>query len=117
MSVVGSIPGIGTDLALFLLGVGSAGVALGAEAGSSESPGGLPFSEQVLSKTDRFHSFPSIIGDQVLRYGTETEVSSTYTVYSLPGQIEEYKGVFQVGVDTARYSVPTITHWFFKKGG
>jgi RHS repeat-associated protein len=118
VSVVGSIPGIGTDLALLLLGAGSAGVAVGAaQAGSSRLPGGMPFSERVLSQTDRFHSYPSIIGNIVLRYGAKTEVSSTYTVYSLPGQIEKYKGVFQVGVDTARYSVPTITHWFFKKGG
>jgi len=40
-----------------------------------------------------------------------------HDLYSLPGQIGNYKGVFQVGVDTARYSVPTITHWFYKKGG
>jgi hypothetical protein len=64
----------------------------------------------VISAQD-FGGPPAVV---VGGLGTATQVSATYTVYTLPGYMGNYNGVFEVGVDVGRFLVPTITHWLFR---
>jgi len=80
----------------------------------------LPYSEDVIAKAAQdpvFHDFPRYLDQMVTSEGSYSQVTSSYGQWTLPGFLNGAKGAFEIGVDTARFDVPTITHRFFQPIG
>jgi hypothetical protein len=58
-----------------------------------------------------FHGFPRLFDNEILTSGQRIVKSGTYIEYSLPGYINNYQGVYQIGINPATNQ---ITHRFFK---
>jgi hypothetical protein len=91
-------------------GANLAGIAIGFASGEGE----IQFAERYLANIARdpglYHNFPALVAQEVL--STEGQViNANYTLYTLEGEINGVKGVYEIGVN----AVGEITHYFFNK--
>jgi hypothetical protein len=57
-----------------------------------------------------------MIDRTAMTHGSWVQRSASYGEWGLPGFVNGSKGMYEIGIDMARFDVPTITHRFFRPG-